>query len=271
MGTGQALFAGEEVAAAHEPWLSAAQLAPYLNRKTRQIQVWFSEGAPHRIEVVNNQEVYRGRASEIRAWARAKGFDLRASVREGRARAREAREAGGGMQKPGSTVDVTLVDSIDEIVRERARELVGEVPFGDLLVQARLMFEAITKRRDGVLSPAEAKSVAESLAKLSGELRQLDEARFEAERRAGKWLAKDAAVRFIVELVGTFAVDMRTIESKMASKVSEHLISAGVDAVVAARVTAVAAREVTDEVATMRAEFYELAAERVTQAPGGGG
>ena len=249
------------VAAPDDPWVSAAELEAVTNRKRRVIQVWFKRGCPHRQEVRNNQPCHLAQASVVLQWMRHNGMDPNVNTRV---------HGNGIAPKPRDQEQGTLVETIDELVAERCKELAGDVPYGSMIVQTRLMLDRLQRLISGNISTAEAKNLSGSLADVSREIRNLESARFDVERRNGEWLRRRSVEQFVAELCQVFVLELTALSQSMATAVQSELeasfAGAGIDSTVAARVATVAARRVVDEALSKRSTSIEEIVGKATRA-----
>lgn len=240
------------VADAAEPRIGVREIAAAVGRTPRLISVWFGQGCPHVREGDGPKARQTARLSDVRAWMRERGLD----TRKKRMTAEEvaARDAG----------QVTIAESVDRLVQERAAELVGDVPFGAMLIKARIAFEQLTKAAAGQLTIAEARDTAQSLKHVSGEIRQLEQSKWDAERRLTQWVRRADAVRVITDLVEMVKADMAAIREEAAAKVAAA--AEGVDAGSVGRVAAVTVRAVIDKKLADRANAIDDALRRLEAA-----
>lgn len=243
-------------------WYSCADLAMYLNRQKRQVQKWMGEkGCPHRIVKVNNQDSYEGQLGAVRRWAQSQGLDVSQHQRD-----IAGKRAAAHKNQPERARD-DGPSMFDRAVEEAAKKLVGDIPYGEIIVTTRAMLHRLLEKDGGQsLTVTERKNTAETVAKLSTELRQLDNQQHDAMVRRGRYVSRDSVRQFIEELAGTFKADMRSVEATVALRVREELAKlGGIDGVAAARIAAIASRDALDLMLTQRSDWLTQAADRCLQ------
>lgn len=242
-----------------EVWVSVGEIAELMNRDRRAVLHWCSRASgacPHRRVGKSRNARVELRVSEVRAWMRGQGLDEKmAGIAPG--------ARGGAGDAVGQ---ITLADEIDGRIEARIEELMGGVPFGAMIGRARIAFDRMIRRAEGVMTAAEVRDSTQSLKHVSSELRQLEEAKFDAEERAGVWVKRRVAREVIAELCGFFVSDMTAMREMIAAEVAGAVGGVGVgDSASSGRVASVAARGVVDRVMARRAGAIEAGIKRLEE------
>jgi hypothetical protein len=213
--------------------LSALQVGQRLGKSKRQVHNWALAGCPHDTVTTKRGSERRFRIDEVRRWAMDKGYI-----------------------EPESTGP----DLFDEP---------EAMTFAELATALRRRISSMLRQRDESTA-TQAREWATAAAKLSGELRQVEQRIFELQVREGAYIDRGAAGRLLAELTRMVAGLLDTIAVDLADGVAMALAGDGlVDAEridACKRVCAITVRETVDDRRRRAAEQIEAAVKRLEAA-----
>ncbi len=173
--------------------LTAANVAEALHVKKRIVLLWAKQGAPHRLERSYGKNSPRFNLDELRDWLKQAGLDA------GRMKAAEAA--------------VDQRNLFDEAYGAALASITGPADLAKMRALIQAKFASLTRME--VPPPTETggfQRYVSSIAKLSAELRLLEAAEFEAQRRAGEWVKMIDAVAVASQLSQFVKDRMRQIK-----------------------------------------------------------
>jgi hypothetical protein len=186
--------------------LSALVIARKVGREKRIVLKWCNEdGAPH------DKTKRRGQPNspsmnleEIQDWLIAKG--LAPVLTDDPAR-------GKGSTEPDQDGDIDLF-------RERAASFSTDVDYGALIQRMQAQIDTLLARRPpGNAQPDWVRKWAAEVDRLSKELRQLEEAKFDSEKRKGVWIARSVALEMLTAEAKEFTGTLQALSSEVPEQV----------------------------------------------------
>ena len=177
---------------------SAYAIAPRLllrgramNKRT--IQEWFTKGLPHVVELRRGQETRLTTVAAVIAYAASIGESITAGTPKPAAEARPLFEG--------------AESELERLVRERLEDLVGDPDYDQRIADFRTIFAELSKRLStgGAMDAGETKLAAETIQRVSAELRQLEEANRNYREKRGELLEASGVYRTYDDLLNVVA------------------------------------------------------------------
>lgn len=148
-------------------------------------------------------------------------------------------------------------------------ELVGPVDYDQLIARAKVAFaRLLADMEKGTFFADEQQKLASAFKSASGELRQLEEARFQHQQRAGEWVSRRTCAAILSSEAAAFGTDLSTIVTDIPVKVRERMLGTASDADLDkfTRVVSVVVREVVDATRQRRATSIRQQANLIDRA-----
>lgn len=229
--------------------LKASDIAARTGRGVRVVQMWPKQGCPCSYVTDGGVQSPRFNLEEVQAWLRAKGLpatkgkggpDLAASLGD--------REAGN--------------DQVENMFATVWRDAHGKVDLQRQIADANLIMRDLRLSAERPCSSAEAQQFAAVLKQISQEIRMLELAVFEKEKRDGEWVRRATARDILTGEAGMFAADLETLGQDLSNAAVDALaaVVAPEQADTVRRLLAVAVRSAVDRIRVRRADAIERAA-----------